>query len=232
MNDHIQIFERELLGSPTEVLRQFLAHFDADARKFVLEIATAARVWEQFGDAAKKREQTQKELTYSSAYFLNSVNFTLVSTRLLLSGYIVPAGNQARYAVESLAFGVLSAFPDTGAYRDWKKGHDIEYKALDWLTRNAEHCRVDKKNVEMLNTQIKCYDKYSHPSREALKSIWLPPCQQHPDGAWNVGAIFVEGDLEEYRQELENRLRLAQLIAHTIAGAYVTLGLSTGEEQP
>lgn len=144
----------------------------------------------------------------------------------------MPAGNQARYAVESLAFGVLLAFPDTGAYREWKKGHDIEYKALDRLARNAPHCGMDKKAVEDLKEQIKCYDKYSHPSREALKSIWLPPCQQHPDGAWNVGAVFVEGDLEEYRQEMENRLRLAQLIAHTIAGAYVTLGLSSAEERP
>lgn len=231
MSDHAQIFERELLGSPTEVMQQFLAHFKADAHKFVKEIAKAAGVWEQFGAAAKKREQEQKELTFSSAYFLNAVNSTLVSARLLLSGYIVPAGNQARYAVESLAFGVLLAFPATGTYRDWKNGHDIEHKALDRLTRNAQHCGVDRKNVEALKKQTKFYDKYSHPSGVALKSIWVPPCQQHPDGAWNVGAVFVEGDLEEYRQEIENRLHLAKLIAHTIAGAYVTLRLSNGGEQ-
>lgn len=235
MSDHAQIFERELLGSPTEVMQQFLAHFEADAHEFVKEIATAASVWEQFGAAAKKREQKQKELTFSSAYFLNAVNSALVSTRLLLSGYIVPVGNQARCAVESLAFGVLLAFPATGTYRDWKNGHDngydIEHKALDRLTRNAVHCGVDRKNVEALKKQTKCYDKYSHPSGVALKSIWVPPCQQHPDGAWNVGAVFVEGDLVEYRLEIENRLHLAQLIAHTIAGAYVTLGLANGGEQ-
>lgn len=231
MSDHKKIFESELLGTPTEVMQQFLVHFNAETHKFVEEIAKAAGMWEQFGAAAKKREQEQKELTFSSAYFLNAVNSALVSTRLLLSGYIVPAGNQARCAVESMAFGVLLAFPATNTYRDWKKDHDIEHRALHRLTRNAEHCGVDKKNVKVLKEQIKHYDKYSHPSEEALKSIWLPPCQQHPGGAWNVGAVFVEGGLEEYREEMENRLRLAQLIAHTIAGAYVTLGLSNGEGQ-
>ncbi len=223
MRGHAQIFERELLGSPTRVMRRFLAHFETDTRQFIKDIAMAARVWEQFGAVAKRREQQQKELMFSSAYFLNAINAALVSTRLLLSGYIVPAGNQARYAVESLAFGVLLVFPATGAYRDWKKGHEVEYKALDLLARNARHCGVDKKDVEKLKAQIKCYDKYSHPSGVALKSIWIPPCQQYPNGVWNIGAVFVEGDLEEYRREVENRLRLAQLIAHTIAGTHAEL---------
>ena len=224
MNKIVRLLEQELFDSPTAVMRQYLEYFENDARKFVTEIATAVCVWEQFGATAKRLQQ-REELTWSTAYFLNAINSTLVSTRLLLSGHIVSSGNQARHATESLAFGVLMAFPDTGAYCDWKKGYDIEYKALDRLARNAERCGLDKKNIETLKEQIKCYDKYSHPSREALRAIWAPN-QQYPDGAWNVGAIFVEGALEEYRVEMGNRLCLAKWITNTIASVYETLGFA------
>jgi len=229
MNDNAAIFERELLDAPTEVMRQYLEHFEDDARKFISETATAGRVWEKFGAVAKERPQ-QMELTWATAYFLNAINSILVSTRLLLSGHIVSSGNQARHAAESLAFGVLIAVPATGAYRNWEKGDNFEHKALEWLVRNAEHCGLDKENVKTLKEQIKCYDKYSHPSREALKAIWIPPCQRHPDGAWNVGAVFVEGDLEEYRLEMGNRRCLEKWISNTIASVYETLGFANGSQ--
>lgn len=228
MSGNAKIFERELLGSPTEVMRQFLFHFKDDANQFVTEIASAVCVWEQFGAAAKRLQQSE-ELTWSTAYFLNAINSILVSTRLLLSGHIVSSGNQVRHAAESLAFAVLVAFPDTGAYCDWKSGNDIEYKALDRLVRNAERCGMNKQNVKSLKEQIKSYDKYSHPSREALRSIWAPN-QQYPDGAWNVGAVFVESALEEYRTEMWNRLRLAKCIASTIASVYEKLGFANGSQ--
>jgi hypothetical protein len=229
MNKYVKIFEQELLCSPTEVMRQYLEHFEDDARKFIAEIAAAACVWEQFGAVAKERPQ-QMELTWATAYFLNAINSILVSTRLLLSGHIVSSGNQVRHAAESLAVGVLMAVPATGTYEKWKKEDIFEHKALDRLARYAESCGMDKKNVETLKEQIKCYNKYSHPSREALKAIWISPCQQHPDGAWNVGAVFVESDLEEYRLEMGNRLRLAKLITNMVASVYETLGFANGSQ--
>lgn len=223
MSDHTQIFERELLGSPTEVMQQYLAHFENDARTFIKGLTTATNVWKQYEAAAVKREQQQEELVWSSAYFLNSINSALVSTRLFLSGYIVPSGNLARQSLESLAFGILLAFPGTGTYREWKKGHASEHKALGRLAKHAKHCGVNKVSASELDKQAKRFDQLSHPSRLGLTTIWMPPCKEHPEGGWNVGALFAEHYLEQYRQEMANRVSLTGLLANDIASAHATL---------
>ena len=220
MTDYPKIFESELLGPPTEVMRQYLVHFKGDAHTFIARLTEAAKIWEQYEVVAVKHEKQKAELEWSAAYFLNAVNATLVSTRLFLSGYIVPSGNQARHALESLAFGVLLCFPRTGTFQAWKQGHDIEYKALEQLAKKASHCGVNKQNAEALKKQAKWFDKYSHPSRLALAGVVLKPGQQ---GGWNLGALFVDEYLPQYRKEMENRISLARLLAHTIAGTHAAL---------
>jgi hypothetical protein len=219
MNDYRNNFESELLEAPTAVMRQYLAHFEGDAHRFVGKLTESANVWEQYEVAAVKHEKNKPELEWSAAYFLNAANATLISTRLFLSGYIVPSGNQARHALESMAFGVLLCFPRTCVFQEWKKGHAIEYKALEQLAKNAKHCGVNKRSAEALKKQTKWFDHYSHPSRPALAAIWKPGQQ----GGWNLGALFVDELLPQYRKEMTNRISLAQLLGHTIAGTHAAL---------
>ena len=219
------IFESELLGSPTEVMRQYLAHFEKDAHTFIGGLTKAANVWRQYEAAAVMHEQQQEELVWSAAYFLSAINSALVSTRLFLSGYIVPSGNLARQALESLAFGILLAFPSTGTYREWKKGHASEHKALGRLARHAKHCGVNKASAGDLDKQARWFDQLSHPSRLGLSTIWMPPCKEHPEGGWNVGALFAEQHLEQYGKEMVNRISLTELLANSIAGTMITLKL-------
>jgi len=220
MNDYPKILASELLDAPTEVMYRYLAHFEGDAYEFIGKLAQAANVWEQFQAVAAKHEEKKPELTWSTAYFLNAVSAALISTRLFLSGYIVPSGNQARHAIESMAFGVLLCFPRTGTFQQWSKGRNIEYKALELLAKHAEHCGVNKVDAESLRKQAKWFDQYSHPSRLALSGVVLKPVQQ---GAWNLGALFVDDHLPQYRQEMANRVSSAELLGHTIAGAHAAL---------
>jgi hypothetical protein len=223
MATNAEIFERELLGSPTEVMQQYLTYFKEDANTFVNGLHETTNIWDQYANMAVKRENQQEELMWSAAYFFNAINSTLVSTRLFLSGYIAPSGNLARQALESLAFAVLLAFQNTGTYREWKKGHASEHKALGRLARNAKHCGVNVDNTRELDRQAKWFDQYSHPSRLALATIWMPSCQEYPEGGWNVGALFVEQHLEQYRKEMVNRVSLAGLLTNTIAGTHAEL---------
>jgi hypothetical protein len=209
-----EMISSELLASPTETMQQYLAYFEVGAHEFVSKLATAVRVWEQFSAPAVALESKRPELTWSAAYLLYAINAALVSTRLLLSGYLPASGNQARHALESMAFGVLLAFRDTGAYSEWSRGHTIEHKALERLARNAEHCGIDRKNAQILREQTQWFDVFSHPSKAALASIWQPG----EGKGWNIGAIFTSEHLEQYGKEMTNRISLAQLIAHTIAG--------------
>lgn len=224
MNDYETLIRNELFGSPTDtVMRQYLAHFETDIVSFIRGLTKAGNVWEQYSVVANKREDSQEELVWSAAYFLNAINSALVSTRLFLSGFLVPSGNMARQALESVAFGVLLPFPKTGAYRDWKEGRVIEHKAFERLSRNADHCGVERKSVQALMDQAQWFDHYSHPSRMTLSAILLPPTDEYPHGQWNIGAQFVEQHLDQYRKEMGNRISLADLLTNTIAGTHTAL---------
>jgi hypothetical protein len=213
------MFESELLSTPSAVMNRYVAHFDEGARRFAKELALAAAELKKYDDAEVTAQAHKTPHLWSSTYFLNAVNCALVSTRLFLEGYLVPSGNQARHAVESLAFGVLLPFPRTGAFREWDRGHNVEYKALEWLMRSAEHCGTKKSNVEALRKQAKWFDHYSHPSRMAIATMANPDS----DEGWELGATFSVRRLTQYRKEMKNRLSLTQLIRRTIAGTHRSL---------
>lgn len=213
------VFDSELLGQPTTVMQQYLVHFENDSKAFITRLVEAADSLRQLIDASSQLRLTRPDLIWSMSYFHNAIDATLVSTRLFLSGYLVPSGNMARHALESMAFGILLAFPETGAYREWEMGRNIEYKAIQNLMKHAKHCGVIKNNVEMLKKQAEWFDHFSHPSRPALAAAWNPD-----DGeGWNVGAIFIERHLPKYQQEMDNRTSLAGLLANAIAGTHARL---------
>jgi hypothetical protein len=220
-------FHDELLGAPTQVMQEYLLHFKEGADQFLSGLEAASVVWDRYVEAGAG-DQQEPRVVWSAAYFLNSINCALISTRLFLQGFIVASGNQARHAVESLAFGVLLPFPATGAFRDWNAGKEIEYKALERLARSAEHCGIRRQNVEALKRQAKWFDKYSHPSRLVLASAWVP------DSGWNLGALFDKQKLAEYSKEMSNRISMTRLLTRTIAGTHrelVSQGLVVGSKK-
>uniref|UniRef100_E6QQ33 Uncharacterized protein n=1 Tax=mine drainage metagenome TaxID=410659 RepID=E6QQ33_9ZZZZ len=64
-NDYIEIYQRELLGTPTDVMRQYLVHFEKDAHKFIAGLTKATDIWQKYQIAGVKREIEQEELVWS-----------------------------------------------------------------------------------------------------------------------------------------------------------------------
>lgn len=219
MTDYRQSYERELLESPTDVMRQYLEHFEKDTHKFLDKINSASKVWEQYAAETTKLGETRLDLTWSAAYFCGAINSAFISTRLFLLGCMIPSGNQARHALESVAFGILLAFPDTGIFHEWNKGHHIEYKAVEKLAKHAKHCGViSRESIESLKKQVKWFNQYSHPSRLSLASIWKPG-----ESGFNVGALYVEDNLPQYSSMMKNHIDMAMLLNNAIAGTHATL---------
>lgn len=131
MSDDVDAIVRgELFDSPTVEMNLFLQHFEAAAQQFAVELAAAIRVWRAYQDAVVPLEEKKPHLIWSAAYLLNGLNAALVSTRLFLQGYLPASGNQVRHGLESMAFGILLAFPATNAFRDFEAGRQREHKAL------------------------------------------------------------------------------------------------------
>lgn len=200
-------------------MREYLSHFGGEANEFIDELTRAAKVWERYGSISPTKAAHKEAVGFSGAYFLNALNAALISTRLLLSGYLIASGNQARQAVESLAFGVLLPFPNTHAYRDWKAGHSIEHKSLEKLARNAVTCGLNQRAAQELAKQARWFDQCSHPSRLALATL-MDSSSGH---GWQVGSSFVLERLPYYNKEVHNRVSLARLVGRTIVGTATTL---------
>jgi hypothetical protein len=214
--DPEEILTHELLDAPSETMQQYLAHFADGAREFIAQLAPAIPVWQHYYDQSVAVEPQHPEFAVSGAYALFAINAALVSVRLFLSGYLTASGNQARQALESLAFSILVASRDTGAHGRWVKGHASEHKALEYLLRNAARCGVSKANAAQLQQQTQWFDVFSHPSKAALATIW-----RESEKRWYVGAIFNEDHLKEYRQEMTNRISLAKLLHYSLRGLHV-----------
>jgi len=137
--------------------------------------------------------------------------------RLLLSGYLIPSGNQSRHSVESMAFGVLLPFPNTHAFHDWDGEKSVEHKALERLSRNAETCGVSKSATQEVAEQAKWFDQFSHPSRIALATL------SDPEHGFSIGSSFVLGRLPFYKKDVDNRVSLARLIGRTMVGTATSL---------
>jgi hypothetical protein len=211
--DYRSEFSNEVFGAPSAVMGQYLEHFENNASNFIKGLAGAMDACTEYA-GLHAEPQCAEGFAWSQVHFLNAINCALISTRLFLSGYLVASGNQSRQAIESLAFGVLLPFPKTGAYREFKLGHDIEHKALQWLARNATHCGTTRANVEAVSKQAKFFDKYSHPSRLALASAW----GRNLDHGLSLGAVYVPGYLPQYKKEMTNRVSLTRLLSGTIKG--------------
>jgi hypothetical protein len=195
--DHRLEFSSELLGSRSAVMDLYLEHFANDGNNFISGLVNAMRAWNEYSES-QSEERAAEAFAWSQMYFLNAVNCALISTRLFLSGYLVASGNQSRQAVESIAFGILLPFPKTGAYREFRAGHNIEHKAMEWLVRNAAHCGTTRQNVEAFRKQAQFFDKYSHPSRLGSASTW----GGNLDNGFTLGAAFVPDYLPQYRKEM------------------------------
>ena len=203
-------------------MRSFLAVFQRDADVFVHELARATKIWDDYSKAAvSKGPDADQHLAWSAAYFVNGLSAALVSTRQFLGGYLASSGNQARHSVESLSFGVLLAFPATGTYRQFEKGHAIEYRAPMRLVKHAKLCGVDKESASRLLEQAKWFDHYSHASRMSLAAIW----DHTGSGGFNIGAVYSETYMDQYRKEMTNRVSLARLFSNAIAGTHAQLRL-------
>ena len=209
----------EVIGEPTQTMREYLSHFGGEANEFIDGLTHTAEVWERYGSVSPTKADHKEALAFSGAYFLNAINAALISTRLLLSGYLIASGNQARQAVESLAFGVLLPFPNTHAYRDWKAGHSIEHKSLERLAKNAVTCGLNQRAAQELAKQARWFDQCSHPSRLAVATLF----DSSSEHGWQVGSSFVLERLPYYKKEIHNRVSLARVVGRTIVGTATTL---------
>jgi len=205
---------KSLTSYPTAVTKRFVSIFREDVERFSGGVSEACHALARYIDAEVQMEAARKGVSFSQAYFLYAVHGAMLSTRLFLSGYLVPAGNEARQTVEALATAVLLPFPDTGLLRDLQEGREVTHKSLERLVRNAQKLGIAKSSAVTLKKQAQWFDVYSHSSQGALAASGVLDLSDH----WRLKGVFDANHMDKYTKEMTNRNSMTRLLRTTTVG--------------
>lgn len=199
--------ERYLRASHVGVRRRWLAKFRPEIEALVgalCDTGRALRIFEQ------RAESTQRSLRVLEFLYL-AYHGLATSSHLLISGLLVPAGNQMRFFAEALAMALLCSEPAERVLEDYDanpKRYSIQ-AAPDRLTRKKtiERLSLDP-SASQLSRVAKFYSKFSHASVVAEAAIAVGSAGP----ALDLAVEFREKLIPVYRNELSRRLSAAQAL--------------------
>jgi hypothetical protein len=180
---------------------EFRKHLGTEVEAFVAGFTDVYRRYETMlppGDEDYRAAWVQ-------AFFYSALNSLLVSTHLLVSGYLIQSGNTMRQFAEGLAMGLLCSHPLIDVFGRFQKAPKQfhTHKALDIANRKRNRRLLDL-NAEGWKKLMKItsfYDQYSHVSALGVASIQLFSVE----GAVVLGSEFDTEKREMYELELRRR---------------------------
>lgn len=135
--------------------------------------------------------------------------------RLLLTGYIVAAGNIQRQVLETIALALLSSCKTLDVCSRFTEDKYSVKNAVRDVLRHADKINANKGALKVLKEARDFYHDYSHPSMATLAShIGF----SDEGRSLYVGASFDKGKIEQYQKEFEGRISLAGVIPNFVAG--------------
>lgn len=198
-------------GEDAEIRFQFVERYSAQLDEF-LDHMTAA-----FVDWRKLDEQIAKDLpgAHVSALIYGAFNTHVIAMKLLISGLLVSSGNSQRYVLESIATALLVSKPALGFLKRYMDNQYSTTKAVRDVRRHADALLLERKALDLLDSQSKFYDLSSHPTMLSSASL----ITLNPDNPLTVlGGCFDEGKTFAYEKEIASRISLASIFTNIVYG--------------
>ena len=205
-----EMITEELAGDDTEVRQYYTDHFKSQITDFTKAMSDAYINWKQFDDniGKNKNKALVSELIYSA------INSHIISMKIFLSGYIVPAGNLQRQVLETIALALLCSNSKLKVLDLFMNNKYSTNKAVKDVLNNYQKLNLKKTAIQTLKRYQVFYHKYSHPSQLSLASI----ISFSREGKLYLGASFDEGKIKEYTKEVNSRVSLAEVFNNIING--------------
>lgn len=197
----------ELTSDHKEIIAAYLAHFEADLRRFAESMANSLLKWELLDSSIS----TNEKRAYISALVYTTVTLHVVSMKLLVSGHTVAAGNLLWQVVETLCVALVCSGKDTGILDKFMEHKYSTKNAVRDAKRHSEKLGLNRDAVEQLAKLQTFYSNYSHPT---LLTIALGMSFQTK--AAYFGGSFDEVKLDAYRKEVKVRVGLANDLPNLI----------------
>ena len=212
---------REIFDDDRWVKEEFQKHFGSGIEEFASRLAAAFVAYEELNKVVDAVQSEQAGLV--GAFTFTALDDLCTSTKLLVSGKLMPSGNLFRQAVESVAMATLCCHsgpiivshvkntPVTLTYWSRVMAGDKRtrgHRALEQLAMNQAAIGLSKDSVDRLKDAKEHYDKFSHAgivgiaSRSALEF----------GGPVYLGGHFDKGKLEAYKIEVSERVGLCSIL--------------------
>ncbi len=205
-----EMITEELFGEDTEVRQWYTDNFKSQITDFTNAMSKAYINWKQFDDNIGK----DKKKAYVSALIYSAINSHIVSVKIFLSGYIVPAGNLQRQVLETIALALLCSNPQLKVLDRFMKNKYPTNKAVKDVLNNYQKLNLKKTAIQTLERYQVFHHKYSHPTQLSLASL----VSFSKEGKLYLGAAYDEGKTKDYTKEINSRLGLAKIFNNIIDG--------------
>lgn len=216
---------KELFDEDKWVKDKFAEHFSEDLMELSECLATVFAVYPRLSEAAS--EAATEQAAFVAGFIFGVIDDILVSTKILLSGKMMPAGNVMRQAIEGIALALLCSSSKLMiaigqnkkqvSIRYWeyvKRGDRLveSHKAIAQLELNRATLGVTEDSVARLKSAKKHYSQFSHPGLLGIASR----ASFGTEGQVYAGGHFDLDKLEGYKVEIGERIGLCSILPNLI----------------
>jgi hypothetical protein len=209
-----RVIHDEIMAADKEAQKSFLERYAREADRFADLMAVATLAWQEFAASAK---HDKAGFVAHIAYC--AVSLHIQSTKLLLLGHIVAAGNLSRQVVEAIATALLCSGKGLPVLDSFVEDRYSTSHAVQHLRKNREALGLREDGMKALADAEEFYHLYSHLTKMTVAS--LSPMNR--EGVY-VGAAFDEAKIDSYDKEIEMRLGLAEVFPNFITALTENIG--------
>ncbi len=223
----------EIFDNDDWVKEAFAKHFAAELLTFGEVLAAAFKRYPEVHALAQGEDE---QALYVLAFVHGIFDDLITSTKLLVSGKMVPSGNLMRQALEGIAVAILCSYrkplliPEQRKKNQKKNGRDgipVRYwervkeldprvnanRALGHVRLNIKTLDINPGDIDELKRGIEMYHASSHPSPLSLVARVR---ETETTIMQFIGGVFNEAMIPVYRREIEQRANLCRVLPNLI----------------
>lgn len=217
----------EIFDDDNWVKEEFTKHCSNELLKFAEVVAESFKSYLKIQALVQSDEQA----LYVAAFIHGILDDLITSTKLLVTGKMIPSGNLMRQALEGVAVAILCSYRGLllipHGDRKQKASIPIKYwervkdndkrvdsnKAFAHLVMNRVTLQVNQDAIDELKKAVKIYHSFSHPG---TMSIVLRVAETGDEVKQFIGGTFNETMLPMYKSEIEQRTELCRVLPNLI----------------
>jgi hypothetical protein len=202
-----EMIRLELFSWDHEIPEQYRSRYREYLDQFVASMARAHRAWENFDATLQASEQR----AHISSLIFGALSLHVMSTKLLVWGLLVPAGNTMRQVLEIMCMALLASKPRLGYLERYSSDRYSTTHAIRDALKNAEKLSLVPEALVTLQEARDFYNKFSHPTLLTIATY-----VEVGGNRTYIGASFDEGKQYAYAKKMSTRAQVAGLLNNVI----------------